>query len=356
MTIPHQLGRSERAYEHLQRVTRPALLLMSPAFLDEIAARLAEAGIQDAVARRDTGPIFDWLMPLIALQGISDAIAFDYDARHGGITFAQVEAALRAEPSCPRLRCHWSFEACGYRKGACICAEPGHLGRCPLPRHPLRKGNLNVAAYGLFLFIRDVCGADLVRWIDARLAAADPGQGAPSRAAAMRAALLDPLVNVPGIGRKLWSMALAELLLVGDPARERWVTTGASMIAVDTLVHNYLHRTGTLNQLGAEHAYGGGCYAGGGCAEILQGLANRIDAREFNPAFPATFPRFVQHAIWQFCAEWGWNICNGNRIDDRDRCGQRFCPAFEMCDRHALRPELGSSPLKGQRFSSDLSS
>ncbi len=59
-------------------VTRPALLLASPDFLDEIAARLADAGIQDAVARHDMAPIYDWLNSLIALQGISDAIAFAY--------------------------------------------------------------------------------------------------------------------------------------------------------------------------------------------------------------------------------------------------------------------------------------
>jgi len=135
-------------------------------------------------------------------------------------------------------------------------------------------------------------------------------------------------------------MALAELLLAGDPARERWVAAGASMIAVDTLVHNFLQRTGALRRLGAEHAYGGGCYARGGCADLLEGLAERTDAREFNPAFPHVFPRFVQHAIWQFCAEWGWNICNGNRIDDRHRCGQMFCPVFEACDRVALSSAL----------------
>jgi hypothetical protein len=32
-------------------------------------------------------------------------------------------------------------------------------------------------------------------------------------------------------------MALADLLLGADPNRERWVTTGASMVAVDTLFH-----------------------------------------------------------------------------------------------------------------------
>ena len=321
-------------------VTRPALILAQPTFLSDTAGWLAGAGIQEAVARHDSAPIFDWLMSLIPLQGISDAIAIDYDTRHGGIRFAEIEDRFRSKPSCPRLRCHWSFDACGYRKGAGTCAEPEHLSRCPLPLHPLRKGNLNVAAYSLFLFARDVCGGDLIRWIDTRLGEADPGLGAPNRAAAMRAALLEPLCHVHGTGPKLWSMMLSQLL-VCDLGRERWTTTAASFVAVDTLVHAFLHRTGILSRLGAMHPYGNRCYGPGGCADIIQGLAERTDAREFNPAFPAVFPRFVQHALWRFCAGWGWDICNGNRIDDRHRCTQPFCTAFDICDRISLRRQFG---------------
>jgi len=49
-------------------------------------------------------------------------------------------------------------------------------------------------------------------------------------------------------------------------------------------------------------------------AGILHLLAANIDARQFNPTFPATFPRFVQSAIWRYCAEDGLDICNGNRV------------------------------------------
>ena len=202
----------------------------------------------------------------------------------------------------------------------------------------MRKGGLNVAAYSLFLLIRDVCRGDLVGWIDDRLASSDPGAAAPNRAALMRTALLDPLTAVHGTGPKLWSMMLAEPLLVGDPGRERWVSTGTAMIAVDTLVHAYLHRTGVLRRLGVEHAYGPCCYGPGGCVDVIEGLARRTDARFINPAFPPTFPRLVQHALWQFCAGWGWNICNGIRVDDWHWRGQHFCPAYERCDRVALKP------------------
>ncbi|WP_424363146.1 hypothetical protein [Methylocystis parvus] len=149
--------------------------------------------------------------------------------------------------------------------------------------------------------------------------------------------MLDPLRQIDGVGPKLWNMMLADLLLVGDPERERWTTTGASMIAIDTLVHNFLHRTGVLRRFNSDHAYGPACYATNGCAEIISGLAERIDAREFNPANPAFFPRFVQHALWGFCAASAWDICNGNRIDDRWACENRYCPAFADCDRLPLK-------------------
>jgi hypothetical protein len=67
------------------------------------------------------------------------------------------------------------------------------------------------------------------------------------------------------------------------------------------------------------------CYRPGGCADIIAAVAERIDARQFNPAFPRTFPRFVQHAMWQYCSRSGLDVCNGNRINDAKRCGNMDC-------------------------------
>jgi len=141
---------------------------------------------------------------------------------------------------------------------------------------------------------------------------------------------------------------LAELLLVGDPGRERWVTAGAGMIAVDSLVHKFLHRTGRLRRCGADHRHGLACYAPRGLAEILRRFAATVDARAFNPRFPAHFPRWIQHSLWQFCSEVGGGPCNGRRIDDRGACRQRHCPAFARCDRITLPPDIGSTPLDGR--------
>jgi hypothetical protein len=170
-------------WRYVDRVTRPALMLAPETFLDDAATSLSRAGVQGALARRHTATLFDWLVALISLQGVSDAIAFDYDARHGGITFAEIDAALRADPSCARLQSYWSFEGCRYRKSVSSCAEPNHLPGCSLLRHRLRKGTLNVAAYSLFLFLRDVCAGDLVGWIDKRLARADASPTSPEGAA-----------------------------------------------------------------------------------------------------------------------------------------------------------------------------
>ena len=321
------------AWEHAHAVMRPALALASADFLEQIASRLDEVGVRSAVRDSRSAPVVDWMLTALSLQGISDAAAFAFDARHGGIRSAEIAWHLRNEAECERLQSYWAFDACGYRKAARTCAEPVLLDRCPLPRHALRKGGLNVAAYGLQLFVRDICDGDLVGWIDARLIAADPGEDAADRAATMREAIIAPLTHIPNTGHKLWSMILADLLLAGDSARERWVTTGASFVAVDTLVHSFLHRTGILLRFDAEHRYGDACYAPNGCAEIIGALADHIDAREFNPDLPHVFPRFVQFAIWQFCAADHWNICNGNRIHDRRRCRQSTCPSYRDCDR-----------------------
>ncbi|WP_158809284.1 hypothetical protein [Beijerinckia sp. L45] len=325
------------AWQHLIRLTRPALLLAPRIFLEDVSSGLEANGIQSAVAQHDSAAIVDWILTLANLQGISDRAAASFAVKHGDLQSVEIYAALAARPSCPRLRHYWAFSDCGYRKSADTCSEPHHLPLCPLPRHPLRKGALNQAAISLALFVRDVCDGDLVSWIDVRLAAADPGKRVANRAALMRAALLEPLSHVYGIGPKLWSMTLADLLLGGDPKRERWTTTGASMIAIDSLIHNVLHRIGILDRFDAAHVPGPGCYAPGGCADLISGLASRIDAREFDADFPACFPRFVQYAIWHFCAEGGWGICNGRRIDDRHRCDQQYCPSYRSCDRLALK-------------------
>ncbi len=152
-----------------------------------------------------------------------------------------------------------------------------------MPRHDLRNGRLNQTAYSLFMFLRDLADGDIVSWIDGRVAAVSP-EPTTDRPARLRLALLAPLGNVYGVSNKLLAMALSELLLAGDAKRPLWIEAGTVMIAVDTLVHNFLHRTGILRDFAAEHPYGPRCYAPGGCADIIERIAAKIDARRFNPA------------------------------------------------------------------------
>ena len=103
------------------------------------------------------------------------------------------------------------------------------------------------------------------------------------------------------------------------------------MIAVDTLVHNFLVRTGVLNRASAGHPYGPQCYGPRGCAAVLLALSQAIDARQFNNDFPKVFPRYIQHAIWRYCAGGEFNVCNGNRIDDDARCRNGDCRLYCSC-------------------------
>ena len=71
---------------------------------------------------------------------------------------------------------------------------------------------------------------------------------------------------------------------------------------------------------------------------MINRLTEQIDATQHDPSYPRVVPRWVQHAIWFFCAESGWGLCNGRRIDDSERCQQWTCPASGSCERVALYP------------------
>jgi len=214
-----------------------------------------------------------------------------------------------------------------------------HIDACPVPSHRLRNGRLNQTAYSFFLFVRDIAKNDLVGWIDERLNvwSDHPPDAESAISPAAQERLIGPLRNVYGISDKILTMTLSGLLLGASEGRPRWFEAGAAMIAIDTLVHNFLHRTGVLNDCGSPHGYGVGCYTAGGCADIVNVVSSCIDAGAFNPSFPKLFPRFVQHAIWRYCAAGGLNICNGNRIDDRQPCQITYCQLFGICDRKQLK-------------------
>ena len=244
--------------------------------------------------------------------------------------------ASKHRPPAKSSKLSGTTQGCRYDKGSFTCAEPDHIDTCPVPRPRLRNGRLNQTAYSLFLFVRDIAGGDLIGWIDSQLEAAT-GSSVADLEAARQEALIGPLRSVYGVSDKVLTMALSSLLIGARNHRPVWFETGRVMVAIDTLVHNFLHRTGILESCGTPHRYGPACYAEGGCAEIIRAAADRIDARSFNPSFPKIFPRFVQHAIWRYCAAEGLDLCNGNRIDDREPCQINYCYLFQICGRKSLK-------------------
>jgi len=325
--------------DHAKRLIEPVCRVAGlPSLIDDFRNELTDHGVLEAIDQHDLAALFNWLTEAVSYQGISDWIAWDYMERHGRAAWLDIQRNLSRSPSCPKLTTFWHLHDCRYHKGSGTCAEPDHLPACPLPTHRLRNGRLNQTAYGLFLFIRDVAGGDLVSWIDDRLAEADD-PAAPDRLRRLRDGLLVPLRTVYGVWDKVWTMILSGLLLGAGQGRQHWLEVGTSMVVVDSLVHNFLHRTGILERSTGAHPYGPGCYRSNGCADILETVAQQIDARAFNPEFPAVFPRFVQHAIWRYCAQPGLDICNGNKIDDGTSCANVYCRVYGLCDRLPLRSQ-----------------
>ena len=304
-----------------------------PSYIADIRSDLRQAGVLKAIAAHDSQTIFNWLTVALSFQGISDAVARNYIDTHGSVTWQDIADRLQRRPDCSKLTSYWHFVDCGYRKSTYTCAAPDFIAACPLPDHRLRNGNLNQLAYSLFFFIRDIAEGDLVGWIDAALArpAVDNEDDRVERS---RNALLDPMRQVFGVSDKVLAMALSMLLLGSN--KPSWMQVGATMIAVDTLVHNFLHRTGILQRVGAAHRYGTACYQEHGCADVIRVISKAIDARQFNRRFPRNFPRFIQGAIWRYCAQGGLNVCNGNKIDDSRPCEQRSCRVYGRCCRIPL--------------------
>lgn len=302
----------------------------SQALLREAAEDFGRRGLLKAIENHDTSRLFDWLMEVFSFQGISDRVAATYLRKNGSVGWKDISQGLARSSPCSRLRTYWTFDRCGYDKSSGCCAEPEYIDACPLPGHKLRNGRLNQTAYSLFLFIRDLARNDLVDWADAQISdASDPSAASES--------IIGPMRNIFGVSDKVLTMSLSTLMMGARQVRPAWFAVGCQMIAIDTLVHNFLHRSGVLNRLEAEHAYGPRCYATGGCADILRQVAADIDARKYNSAYPAYFPRFVQHAVWRFCAADGLNVCNGNAIDDSKPCQNASCWLFKKCARTALK-------------------
>jgi hypothetical protein len=330
-----QRGITRSAFEHAKRLMEAVCLIAGAEDLIGNQTSVEVVQLRRAIEQHDTESLFEQLLIAFSLQGISDHAAYVFMEKHGRLTWRDVQRGTTRTPVCSKLRSYWEFHDCRYRKDAQTCALPDSLPQCPLPKHHLRNGRLNQSGYSLFLFIRDIAGGDLVEWIDSRLEQASIGS-LRGRSVRMRNALVEPLTEIYGVSHKVANLTLAWLLTSAPANKPLWLEAGACMVAVDSLVHAWLHRTGILLRWRGSHPYGHGCYEPNGCADIIARVAEQIDARKFNPAYPRTFARFVQLAIWSYCSQSGLQICNARRIDDRRRCRDAGCMLFGDCDRVRL--------------------
>jgi hypothetical protein len=289
------------------------------------------ADLRRAIVDHDTPTLFRHLTRGLGYQGISDAVARRYAEQHGDADWDTVETFLGRDARCQKLAGFDDFNDCRFTKTGPSCSNPSLLGSCPVGRLPLRRGLLNEQAFSLFLLIADRCDGDLVAHIDRTLSVAWD-EGDPITIG--REALIALLTSVRGVSRKVASMMLATLLTAADVSRPRWHGVGRSMVAIDSLVHNLLHRTGILHAYRAEHRYSALCYGLTGCEAVVRDLASRLHTNA------CVSPRSLQHAIWHFCAADGLAICNGKKIRDAAACQQLDCPLAARCARIPLRPSV----------------
>ena len=170
----------------------------------------------------------------------------------------------------------------------------------------MKRGALNHMVFSLYFFLRDVAGRDFYAFTKQHFGQIQVSGGAITE---LLESFIKKVTTIANVGPKLAHMALSVLFLCRYPGWD-YRQVGLHMIAVDSLVHNFLHRTGILDSYGLDHAYGPRCHTQNGCLGVIQDLAKHIDCRQFNPTLPAHFPRFIQYYIWAYCGKNGENICN----------------------------------------------
>ena len=128
------------ALDHAVRVMHGVCCLAgSASLIDDIRAELRAEGVLSAIRRHDIAPLFDWLMSALSYQGISDRVAYDYMEQHGRARWPDIEQKFSPGTTCPKLQSYWHYHGCRYDKLSRTCAEPDHIGACPVPSHDLRS-------------------------------------------------------------------------------------------------------------------------------------------------------------------------------------------------------------------------
>ncbi len=326
-TVDEAAGFAARLLSLVEAASGHGLVLDEPSSDAE-----ADEDLRRAIDAHDTAALYAVLVAGFSYQGITDATAQRFMEEHGTADWPAIARSLeQGRDLCPKLQGFETFVGCRYQKARKTCGNPAALPACPVAALPLRKGILNEQAFSLYLLIRDRCGGDLVAFIDQVLAVSECE---PDPTTISREALIALLVAVRGVSRKLASMMLAWIMAATSDDRRHWRAVAASMVAVDSLVHNHLHRTGILSAYGAAHAYGTRCFGLSGCELVIRDLAARVSAIEGS----IVSPRRLEHAVWRFCASRELARCNGRRINDDGACQLTDCPLWDGCGHVPLHP------------------
>jgi hypothetical protein len=266
----------------------------------------------DGPKARKSIKLYQYLMEAFLFTGGSDqSNEGHYLKQKNKPSFNKIRKAL-VSAECPKLVSFDSFTDCGYRKMARTCNKPELIETCPLPKFDMKRETLNQMVISLYLFLRDVCHNDFYRFVQAQF---DLVKGESYRVKTQVESFIETFSQVYNVGPKLIDMAFSHLFLTPYPGWD-YQAVGAEMVAIDTLVHNFLARTGTLDEYKRPHKYGLACHTQKGCVGVIEEIAQGIDCRKYNPNYPAYFPRLVQLYIWDYCASNGENICNGNKCKE----------------------------------------
>lgn len=174
----------------------------------------------------------------------------------------------------------------------------------------MKRGNLNQMVFSLFLFLRDVGYNDFYNFIRREFQEKDQ-----KKVGDQDKAFLAQFGQVYHVGPKLIDMGFSHLFFTRIPGWD-YQEIGAEMVANDTLVDNFLARTGTLDEYKRPHKYGLACHTQKGFVGVIEEIAQEIDCRKYNPNYPAYFLRLVQLYIRAYCSMNGENICNGNKCKE----------------------------------------
>lgn len=232
---------------------------------------------------------------------------------------------------CPKLESFDQFDRCGYSKSqkdsGKPCTMPRFFNECPLPQYDMKNGKLNQMVFSTYLFLKDRCQGDFPGFIKEIFGTPQQVEKLEEEELNARVKTLEnEMCRIFNVGPKLINMTMSSLFYA-KTGKWNYRRVFPQMAAVDSLVHEFLHRTGTLKLFGREHKYGEKvCHSPEGCVGVINDIARQIDCRRYNKDYPEYYPRMVQVCIWKFCTEsCNQKNCKYEELDEG-------CEFFDWCE------------------------